>query len=152
MIPRLELLFGVRFDVDICADLGWSRLPNYISDALGPKRWNKDGAQHGFENPPYGKPEESLGFPGIGPFISRTIEEVFVHKSLKTTTLLLPNGTSTKWFAELMDLPEANRSAVFGTGRIPFISAETGKPCSNSSVESVAVHLSMSLLLTQFFV
>jgi len=143
MIPRLEGLFGVRFDIDICADLGWSKLPNFISDALGPERWNKGGAKDGFENPPYGSPNKVYNFPGVGAFISRTIEEVFVHKSLKTTTLLLPNSTDTQWFEELMAVPSMNRSIVFGTGRIPFINAETGKPDNNSNVRSMAVHLSI---------
>ena len=143
MIPRLEQLFGVKFDIDICADEGWAKLPNYISDALGPGRWNKGGAKDGFENPPYGNKNQAYNFPGVGAFIHRTIDEVFKYKSLKTTTLLLPNGTSTKWFAELMEVPSRHLSLVFGTGRIPFISAETGKACSNSSVESVAIHLSI---------
>lgn len=142
MLPRLELLFGIKFDIDVCADEGWSKLPNYISDALGPKRWNRLGAEHGFENPPYGSKNKKYNFPGVGAFIHRTIDEVFKYKSLKTTTLLLPNSTSTKWFAALMAVPVLNRSIVFGTGRIPFLDADTGRPCANSSVESMAVHLS----------
>jgi len=142
MIPRLEGLFGVRFDIDICADEGWAKLPNYISDALGPGRWNKGGAKDGFENPPYGNKNKAYNFPGVGAFIHRTIDEVFKYKSLKTTTLLLPNSTDTEWFAALMAVPVLNRSIVFGTGRIPFINAETGKPDNNSNVRSMAVHLS----------
>lgn len=142
MLPRLEALFGVRFDIDICADEGWSKLPNYISDALNSKRWNREGALHGFENPPYGSKNQKYNFPGVGAFIHRTIDEVFKYKSLKSATLLLPNSTDTEWFAALMKVPTLNRSIVFGTGRIPFINAETGLPDSNSNVRSMAVHLS----------
>lgn len=107
-IEYLELMHGVNFDLDVCAEDHTAKAPKWftIDDDCLTRNWD---ARTAWMNPPYGRK--------IAQFLEKGIEEV-EKGNCRELYVLIPARVDTQWFHDLV-VPKASHVYLI-KGRFNF--------------------------------